>query len=171
MQREQAVALLRAWARREGEEVDVRVDEDAFGGGSVYLEGDAWTLSVSYDCYDVVRSRVGMWRRRPAGREASVAWIVGRVATYGPPACVAELVPSASRPAEVILEWPAAGGCLGVTLHGGDAWDVREDLDAYPRPRAGLVALGEHRRALAQLGERLACRRVREGWGRECRCD
>jgi hypothetical protein len=76
-------------------------------------------------------------------------------------------VPTASRPVEVILEWPAAGGCLGVTLHGGDAWDVREDLDAYPRPRAGLVALREHREALAQLGDRLACRRVRDGWGGE----
>src|SRR5690606_17135831 len=100
------------------------------------------------------------------GRELCVAWVAERVAMYGPPECVALLVPTASRPVQAIVEWAAAGGCLGVSLLVGDdgEWDVREDLDAHPRARRGLVTLREHREALARLGDRLARRGQHGGW-------
>lgn len=168
-QREEAIALLTALARRFGQDVAVSTHGDGISaGGSVYLEGAEWTLAFSYDDYDEVCSHVGMWRKRPAGREASVAWIASRIEAYGLPDCIALLAPTAACAVTAILEWSTAAGCAGVTLRscGGD-WDVREDLEPYPRPRTGLVALREHRSRLDRLQDRLARRPARAGTARD----
>lgn len=166
MQREQAIELLRAHMRPLAGEVAVEVHEDGLGGGSTYLEGGAWTGAFSHDVYEAVYFHVVLWRKRPAGREASVAQVAASVEQFGPPRCVALLVPTEVAPVEVNLEWAAAAGqfSVRVSVDRGGEWDVREELSAHPLSREGLVSMQEHGEALARLADRLGRRGERDGW-------
>lgn len=155
--RDQAIARLTEFARSLGD--DPRLTdhgEPLSGGGSVYLEGATWTIGFSYDLYDTVVSRIGMWRHHPAGREASFAWIAASIDAYGPPDGIALLAPTDTRTLDLLLEWSDPSGCTEVTLlcH-GEQWDAREDRTAYPRQRSGHIHIAHYRAQLGQLRARL----------------
>lgn len=155
--RAQAIEILEQFARGIGEDIKLSDHgEPLSGGGSVYLKSATWTIGFSYDVYDTVVSRIGMWRHHPAGREASFAWLAARIDAYGPPDCIALLAPTEARTLDLLLEWSDPSGCTEVTLlcH-GEQWDVREDRTAYPRQRTGHVEIVEHRAQLEQLRHRL----------------
>lgn len=157
MAKAEAIARLRAHARERGEALTLVEYTDPEGaGGSVHLEGPTWTYAFS-EIYDEVWGHMCQWRKTPAGREASVAWIAGRVAAYGPPDCVAVLAPRQSLPVEALLEWSTADGRVAVDLRIDDgAWNVREDHDAHRLERSGHVAIAGHLERLGRLRERLA---------------
>lgn len=163
--REQATASLTASLRRLDGDATATDRSDPLSGGTVHVEGATWTAVFSYDDHDRVCSHAALWRKRPAGHEASLAWISARVRAWGPPERVALLAPAESRPVEAVLEWPTPTGYAAVTLLRSEgAWDIREDLHPYPLQRDGQIALREHRARLAALSERLASQPANSGW-------